>query len=183
MHRLLALAALAAVAWPVTALALDKPPAVGDTAPDFALKDIEGREVRLSELQMRGPVVLVVLRGYPGYQCPICNAQAGEFLAQAHRFAAAKARVVFVYPGSADSLTGHAREFLKERSLPEGFHFLVDPDYGFTNAYALRWNKPRETAYPSTFVIDPRGAVRFAMVSSSHGGRAKAADVLQALNK
>jgi hypothetical protein len=47
----------------------------------------------------------------------------------------------------------------------------------------LRWNQPRETAYPATFVIDKGGIVRFALVSMTHGGRSKAGDVLEALGK
>jgi hypothetical protein len=57
----------------------------------------------------------------------------------------------------------------------------VDPDLAFVRSYNLRWDAPRETAYPSTFVIGRSGKVRFATVSRSHGGRAKAADVLKAL--
>lgn len=33
------------------------------TAPDFTLRDTHGREVRLSDVLARGPVVLVLLRG------------------------------------------------------------------------------------------------------------------------
>jgi thioredoxin-dependent peroxiredoxin len=166
-----------------TALAQSKAPAVGEKAPDFALKDVEGKDWKLGEALARGPVVLVVLRGFPGYQCPVCNAQAGEFLGQAKKLRATGAQVVFVYPGPADKLTEKAKEFLKEKSMPESFRFLVDPDYTFTNAYSLRWNQPRETAYPATFVIDRGGIVRFALVSTTHGGRSKAADVLEALGK
>jgi hypothetical protein len=57
----------------------------------------------------------------------------------------------------------------------------MDPDYKFTNAYRLRWDAPRETAYPSTFVIDRERKVRFAKVSKTHGGRATASEVLKAL--
>lgn len=33
-----------------------------------------------------GPVVLVVLRGYPGYQCPICTKQLAEFRGKVDEF-------------------------------------------------------------------------------------------------
>ena len=58
---------------------------------------------------------------------------------------------------------------------------LIDPGYGFTNAYGLRWDAPQETAYPATFVIDRDGTIRFARVSLEHGGRTPVADVLKAL--
>ena len=45
-----------------------KPPTVGDTAPDFVLSTMDGKRVRLSEVTANSRVVLLVLRGYPGYQ-------------------------------------------------------------------------------------------------------------------
>jgi len=159
------------------------PPAVGDHAPDFSLRTPAGREVQLSQWYRQGPVVLVVLRGYPGYQCPVCSAQAGEFLARAKEFRAAGARVLFVYPGPQVRLDERAAEFLKNTRLPEGFELVVDPDMEMISRYGLRWDKPRETAYPATLVIDKQGVVRYALVSNSHGGRAKAATVLETLKK
>jgi peroxiredoxin len=51
------------------------PPMVGERPPDFKLSTPEGKVVQLSEVMAKGPVVLVVLRGYHGYQCPYCNRQ------------------------------------------------------------------------------------------------------------
>ena len=58
---------------------------------------------------------------------------------------------------------------------------MLDPGYAFTNLYGLRWDAPKETAYPATFVLDRGGVVRFANVSRSHGGRTPVAEVLSAL--
>jgi thioredoxin-dependent peroxiredoxin len=157
------------------------PPKVGDSAPDFTLSTLDGNAVHLSKLTAEGPVVLVVLRGWPGYQCPICTRQVGEFIARADDLKAAQARVVLVYPGPADGLADHAKEFVAGKNVPAGFTFVVDPDLKFTSGWGLRWDAPKETAYPSTFVVDRQGVVRFALVSKTHGGRAGAADVLKAL--
>jgi peroxiredoxin len=155
-------------------------PKIGDKAPDFTLKGLDDAPVSLGELTHKGNVVLVVLRGWPGYQCPVCDAQVHDFIASAPAFAGAKARVVFVYPGPADSLKAHAQEFRdwKGKQWPPEFLYVLDPDYTMVNAYELRWNAPRETAYPSTFVIDNKGVVRSVKISHSHGDRTKAADVL-----
>ena len=56
------------------------PPAVGKDAPDFQLKNLNDELVSLNKLTAEHNVVLVVLRGWPGYQCPICSRQVGEFL-------------------------------------------------------------------------------------------------------
>jgi len=158
-------------------------PRVGDTAPDFTLKTPGGETVRLATLREKGPVVLVVLRGWPGYQCPICTKQVGELIGKSSEIAEAGAQTVLVYPGPAQGLEEHAKEFAKGKTLPENFHFVVDPDYDFTKAYDLRWNAPRETAYPSTFVVGKDGQIAFAKISHSHGDRAKVGDVLQSLGR
>lgn len=164
-----------------SAIAADKPPAVGETAPNFTLKSTGKESVELKKLLEKGPVVLIVLRGFPGYQCPACNAQVGQFLGKAKDFEAAGASVVFVYPGPMRNLAAKAGEFLGDRKLPGNATLLLDLDYKFTNAYRLRWDAPRETAYPSTFVIQPDGKITYALISQTHGGRANVDEVLKAL--
>jgi peroxiredoxin Q/BCP len=156
-------------------------PAVGEKARDFALASLEGNTVRLSEEIGRSPVVLVVLRGWPGYDCPFCTRQFADYLGHAVELEKEGARVLFVYPGPADGLKEHAEAFLSSRELPRHFTVVLDPEFTFTNAYALRWEARGETAYPSTFVIDKAGTVRFANISKEHGGRVPVADVLKAL--
>jgi peroxiredoxin len=154
---------------------------VGETAADVEFQPLDGEPVKLSALTADGPVVLVVLRGFPGYQCPVCFRQVGELINHADEIAAAGAKVVLVYPGPPEGLADRAKEFLKDTQLPESFVFVIDPDYGFTNLYGLRWNAPRETAYPSTFVLDQNRMVKFRKISTSHGDRARADDVVAAL--
>lgn len=156
-------------------------PKVGDEAKDFELAAIGGEKVKLSKLTERGPVVLVVLRGYPGYQCPLCTRQFAEFREKADEFKKAGAQVVFVYPGPADGLKDKAAAFVKGKDYPGHFTILLDPDYAFTIAYGLRWDAKNETAYPSTFVIDAKRKVTFAKVSTTHGDRAKVQDVITAI--
>ncbi len=178
-----------AAAFAVVAPAADPPapnaakigPKVGDEAKDFELSALDGEKVKLSKLTADGPVVLVVLRGYPGYQCPLCTRQFAEFRSQADAFKAASARVLFVYPGPAKGLKDRAAEFVKGKDYPAHFAILLDPDYSFTTAYGLRWDAKNETAYPSTFVIDRKRTVTFAKVSTTHGDRAKANDLIAKL--
>lgn len=179
--RLTLLAAVAVALGAAMVLPQGKSPKVGDEAKDFELTAIGGEKVKLSKLGESGPVVLVVLRGYPGYQCPLCTRQFGEFRGKADEFKKAGAQVVFVYPGPADKLKEKAGEFVKGKDYPAHFTFLLDPDYSFTSAYGLRWDAKNETAYPSTFVLDAKRKVTFAKVSTGHGDRSKVADVLAAL--
>ena len=128
-------------------------PGVGEQAPDFTLATMQGKKVTLSALTAKTPVVLVVLRGYPGYQCPLCNLQVRDFIKNSAGFAEAGVRVLLVYPGPGEKLDERAKEFLMDKQLPENFDLVLDPDYEFTNLYGLRWDAPKETAYPSTFQI------------------------------
>ena len=159
-----------------------EPPKMGIAAPDFTLKTLGSKSVTLSAETAKLPVVLVVLRGWPGYQCPLCTRQVHEFVREADAFAG-KARVIMVYPGPADDLHAHADEFLKDKSWPKDFLFVTDPDYVFTKSYGLRWEAPGETAYPSTFVIDSKGIVQFVRISKEHGGRSTPAETLAVLAK
>jgi peroxiredoxin len=163
---------------PFTLLA-GTPPKVGDKASDFTLKTLDDQTVRLSELTASSNVVLVVLRGWPGYQCPLCNSQVHDFIGSAPAFAKANARVVFVYPGPADDLKAHAKEFLENKQWPKGFDFVTDPAFAMVNAYGLRWDAPHETAYPSTLILDRKGVVQFVQISHSHGDRTKASAILE----
>ena len=135
-------------------------PQVGAKAPDFSLLTPEGKAMPLSKLIGRKDVVLVVLRGYPGYQCPFCQKQVHDFVTHAKAFADRGVQVMFVYPGPGANLDEHAKEFLSQQeALPANLHMVLDPDYKFTDLYDLRWDAPQETAYPSTFLIDPQGKV------------------------
>lgn len=164
-------------ALPVLALG----PTMGTQAPDFTLKNLKGASVRLADETAKGPVVLIVLRGFPGYQCPLCSRQVKELVDNASAISTAKARVLFVYPGPADIVQSKAQEFTADKNLAPHFEMLLDPDYVFTNLYGLRWDAPKETSYPSTFVLDKTGKIVYAKVSTTHGGRAPAKEILSAL--
>jgi peroxiredoxin len=149
-------------------------PAIGSKAPDFTLETPTGSSVSLEKERVKGITVLVLLRGFPGYQCPYCVKQVHDFVEHSADFAAKKANILLIHPGPPADLDQHAKEFLaKQADLPPNIHLVIDPDYKMTNLYGLRWDAPHETAYPSTFILDKHGTILFEKVSHSHG------DVLQ----
>jgi len=157
-------------------------PAVGVKAPDFTLSTPTGKTVRMSTEQRGQDLVLVVLRGFPGYQCPYCVKQVHDFIDHASDFAVKNTRVLLVYPGPPADLDQHAKDFLeKQAGLPANIVLVTDPDYTVTNLYGLRWDAPHETAYPSTFVLDKKGMIVFEKISHSHGDRLSAEDALNNL--
>ena len=175
--------AVAAVCTAAVGIALGETPVEGATAPNFTLATPTGASVSLDEeVGKASSTVLVVLRGYPGYQCPYCVKQVHDFVDHAADFKAKNADVLLVYPGPPADLDEHAKEFLaKQANLPPNITLVTDPDYKMTNRYGLRWDAPHETAYPSTFILDKGGKITFEKVSREHGGRTTAADVLNQL--
>ena len=157
-------------------------PAVGAKAPDFTLSTPTGKSVQMSKEMQGHGLVLVVLRGFPGYQCPFCVKQVHDFIDHAADFQAKNTRVLLVYPGPPGELDDRAKEFLaKQTELPANIVLVTDPDYKVTNLYGLRWDMPHETAYPSTFVLDKKGMISFEKISHSHGDRLSAQDALDNL--
>ena len=173
---------LGAIVFAASAVLLTAAPTkVGETAPNFSLQTLTDQTITLSTFTSNNPVVLLVLRGWPGYQCPLCTAQVRDYITSASAFEQAGARVIMVYPGPADHLKARAGEFVSGKNWPDKFLLVTDPDFKMLNSYNLRWNAPGETSYPSTFILDRKGIVRFAKISHTHGDRTKAADVLAKL--
>jgi thioredoxin-dependent peroxiredoxin len=172
----------AIVALSIVAPAFAGTPAVGDKAPDFTLSTPTGKAFRMSLVQGGHDLVLVVLRGFPGYQCPYCTRQVHDFVEHASGFAAKNTTVLLVYPGPPADLDQRAKEFLANQAeLPPNVVLVTDPDYTVTNLYGLRWDAPHETAYPSTFILDNKGMIVFEKTSHTHGDRISAQDALDHL--
>lgn len=148
---------------------------------------INGAEFKLSKYIEKGSVVIVMLRGFPGKQCPVCSTQVAGYIAKAEEFQQQRnTPVVFIYPGKVENLEKRAKEFTapleKEVDLPGNFIFVLDQDFTITDKLNLRWNDPNETAYPAAFVIDHDGYIQFAKVSDNHGDRATADEILEFLD-
>jgi peroxiredoxin len=158
-------------------------PKIGDTVRDFEFKTLDGKKLKLTDLGTKGGIVLVVLRGFPGYQCPVCTEQVGELRKHAAEFSQAGANVLLVYPGAATKLDEHAKEFLKGSPLPAPLMLVTDPDYAFVRQQGLRWDAKDETAYPSSFVLDGDRKVYFVKISKSHGDRASAGELVEAAKR
>ena len=162
-------------------------PKEGSKIENFSGITMNGAEFQLYKHVEKGSVVLIMLRGFPGYQCPVCSTQVAGYIAKAEEFEKQKnTPVVFIYPGKMKNLDKKAKEFtapLEEKEdLPSNFIFVIDNDYKITNLLGLRWNVTDETAYPAAFVIDHKGYIQYAKVSDDHQGRASAEEILEFLD-
>ena len=163
-----------------------KRPEVGEKAPDFDLPIVGSKEddyVQLEDEVEQGAVVVVLLRGYPGYQCPLCSRQVGALINRARALSEVAHRVILVYPGEPNLLERHADEFIGSRAVPDPLVLVRDPGMKMVADWGLRWDAPRETAYPATFVIKKNGRIAWSKISDSHAGRTTADEIITQLRK
>ena len=122
---------------------------VGASAPDFTLKDGDGREWRLSEQKGR----VVVLLFYPGDETPVCTKQMCSVRDNWEEYQRTGAEVVGV---STDSAESH-RRFAERHSLP--LRLLSDPERRVAELYGAKSWLPGRSAR-AVVVIDAEGLVR-----------------------
>ena len=127
---------------------------IGDTAPDFALQDKTGNQVKLSDFAGKK----VVLYFYPKDNTPGCTRQACAFAAAYDDF---KKRNITVIGISKDSVESH-RKFAEKHNLP--FILLADPELQAIQAYGVwqekkLYGKVSMGVVRTTFIIDENGKI------------------------
>ena len=140
------------------------------TAPDFTLRDGEGREWRLSE--QRGKVVVLLF--YPGDETPVCTRQMCSVRDNWEEYQRTGAEVVGV---STDSVESH-RKFAEYHSLP--LRLLSDPDRRVAELYGAKSWLPGRAAR-AVVVIDAEGRVRHNKAQPLSLFRPKDDQVLEAI--
>jgi peroxiredoxin len=146
----------------------------GALAPDFTLRNVDGRPVTLSALLAERPVVLTF---YRGAWCPYCNLQLRAYQAILPQIRELGATLVAVSPQTPDnSLTTAEQKGLTFPVLSDAGN-QVARRYGlvFSLSETLRAVSADLPAYngedswelpmPGTFVIAPDGTVRLAFAA------------------
>jgi peroxiredoxin Q/BCP len=127
---------------------------VGDKAPDFSLKDQNGKRVSLSDFKGRK----LLLYFYPKADTPGCTTQSICVRDASAEFAKAGVAVVGISPDEPDK----QKKFDDKHSL--GFPLLSDPDHKIAQAYGA-WGKKSmygrtyEGVIRSSFLIDENGRI------------------------
>jgi peroxiredoxin Q/BCP len=126
----------------------------GDTAPDFALLDQDGKKHKLKDY--RGSTV--ILYAYPAAMTPGCTKQACDFRDNLARLTDAGYAVLGISPDSEAKLA----KFRDRDALT--FPLLSDPDKTVLSAYGAwgekqMYGKTVTGVIRSTFVIDPKGKI------------------------
>ena len=121
---------------------------IGDTAPDFTLQEIGGRQVQLSKVN-KGNVVLLA---FWSLRCGACL-QEIPFLEQLHKSYGGKGvAVVSVVTDGVDATA--TKTIMKEVGVSPSYPVLVDPDFTASDTYTT-------FVVPHTLVIDRKGIIRY----------------------
>jgi peroxiredoxin Q/BCP len=127
----------------------------GDKAPDFALSDDEGGEIRLKDLSGKA----VVLYFYPKDDTPGCTTEAQGFTAAADDFAAAGAVVVGVSKDSAKSHGRFRQKYGLKVRLGADVEGQVVERYGVWVEKSM-YGRQYMGIERATFLIDAAGVIR-----------------------
>jgi peroxiredoxin Q/BCP len=122
------------------------PLSVGDTAPDFTVKDTNGNVVKLSDYAGK-PVVLYF---YPKDDTPGCTKEACSFRDNYQQYLA---KGITVFGVSMDDEVSH-KQFTDKFSLP--FPLLADTDGSLTKGYDVDGGGYSKRV---TYVIDGSGKI------------------------
>jgi peroxiredoxin Q/BCP len=126
----------------------------GDKAPDFALRDQDGRQVKLSDF--RGEPVVVYF--YPKADTPGCTTQACSVRDHRSDYAEAGAVILGISPDPPAKL----KRFQEKHAL--NFPLLSDEDHATAEAYGVwvqksMYGKTYFGNERTTFIIDAEGVV------------------------
>lgn len=168
---------------------------LGDKAPDFTLRDQNGKEINLYQLLKKGSVVL---NWYRGGWCPYCNLELKGLADKAVEIEQLGATLIAISPELPDkSLTT-----IEKNNLP--FTVLSDTDNNVAHKYDLVFKLDAETAdryeskfglsqyngndkaelpIPATYIIDQKGIIRYAFVNPDYKKRANPEDILMQLTQ
>jgi peroxiredoxin Q/BCP len=126
----------------------------GDKAPDFALPDQNGDEVKLADL--RGQTV--VLYFYPKADTSGCTTQACGVRDRRADYEAAGARVIGISPDEVKDIDKFAGKYDLD------FTLLADADHAVADAYGAwveksMYGRKYMGVQRATFIIDPQGKI------------------------
>lgn len=168
---------------------------LGDKAPDFTLKDQNGKEVNLYQLLEKGPVVL---NWYRGGWCPACNLELKGLADKAAEINQLGATLLALTPELPDkSLTTIEKNNLPfavlsdtENTVARTYDLVFKLDSETANRYESKFglsqyngNDKAELPIPATYVIDQKGIIRYAFVNPDYKKRANPDEVVMQLTQ
>ena len=168
----------------------------GDRAPEFTLKDADGREVSSRELLAKGPLVVTF---YRGVWCPYCNMDLQALQAASPAISERGAQLVAISPQT----RSNSQKSQRENSVT--FPILSDPNNEVAARFGLRFRLPeylielyRDTfkndlahvngdpswtlPMPARYVIGKDGVIAYAEVNPDYTHRPDPEELLPVLS-
>lgn len=168
---------------------------IGEKAPDFKLPNPLGKDVQLSDLLSKGPVVVTF---YRGSWCPYCNLQLRALQAKLNEIESLGATLVAISPEVPDA------SMTKNEISNMDFTVLSDQDAKVASQYGVAWEVPeflldhmridRELdlkeinngngsvlPIPATFIIGTNGLVQWNYVNVDYRTRSEPDEIIDAL--
>jgi peroxiredoxin len=168
----------------------------GDRAPEFTLRDPEGKPVASRDLLKRGPVVLTF---YRGVWCPYCNLELQALQAKLPEITARGASLVAISPQTApnsrrsqrdnklafpilsDEKSEVAEAFGLRFKLPD---YLIEVYKGFKNDLPAINNDPAWVLpMPARYVIGQGGVIAYAEINPDYTHRPEPEELLPVLDR
>jgi peroxiredoxin len=168
---------------------------INSKAPDFKLKDQDGKDVSLKELRKKGPVVIVF---YRGNWCPYCNRHLQQLQDSLELIKKAGAQLVAITP---ELQEGIQKTIEKTKAT---FPILHDEDLKMMKAYAVAFqlddrtmgryknagidlvaiNDKKNANYlpiPAVYIVNKEGTIAFRFFDSDYKKRVTVKEILQNL--
>lgn len=168
---------------------------VGDTAPNFRLKNAIGEMVELKDMLQKGPVVLTWYRG--GW-CPYCNITLHQLQEELPNFKANGANLIALTPELPDKSMSTSEKHNLEFEVLSDVGNKVAREYGIVfkliDKVAERYNASfgladyngndsNELPLAATYVIAQDGKIIYAFLDADYRNRAEPSEITNILKK
>ena len=167
---------------------------VGDTAPDFKVKDTDGKEISLKKALKKGPVVMLF---YRGQWCPYCNKQLSHFNDSLAMITAKGASVLAITPETPENVKKTIEKTKSTFPIVEDEGLAIMKMYKVNFAvdektitkykgYGIDFDKANgangaNLPVPATYVIGKDGKIKYVFFNTDYKKRASVHDILDNL--
>ncbi|MCH2043936.1 MAG: AhpC/TSA family protein [Saprospiraceae bacterium] len=168
---------------------------IGDTAPNFTLKNHLNKEINLYSLLKNGPVVLTWYRG--GW-CPYCNLSLRALQKALPEIKKQNATLLTLTAEIPDkSLSTKEKQALEfevlsdlHNEIAKKFNIVFKLEENVATAYqngfdlhAYNGDESDELPLAATYIINTNGLIQWAFLDADYRNRAEPSDIIEALKK
>jgi antitoxin component YwqK of YwqJK toxin-antitoxin module/peroxiredoxin len=152
---------------------------IGKPLPQTRFLSAAGEALDIDQLRKKGPVLLVILRGFSGQVCLYCAAQTTAISKAIKRFERNNIQVVVIYPGPVDAVPAFLQAVRSLANDPPPMPIALDVSLIAVRALNIEDN----LAKPTSIFIDKQGLIRYAYVGKTIADRPSVDDLLSVGNQ